>query len=252
MTKPDIVDIVEAQLPFLRRYARAVTGHAEQGDVHVEAVLLSLVNNGPEHATRHSLFTKLDQHLVSADTLIIAEGPDKDALLAMRANTRRALLLTSMEEFSIGETALIMSRSETEIARLLQEAEDELKKILECRLIIIEDEALIAAGLSQIALSLGHEVVGTANTKASAVELALREKPEFMLVDVKLADKTLGTDAVEEIHKSHDALVIYITAYPETLLTGSGVEPTYLITKPFKATMVKAVISQALMLARQA
>lgn len=250
MAKPDIVDIVEAQLPFLRRYARAVTGHAEQGDVHVEAVLLSLLNDGSEQTNRQGLFATLDQHLLNADTLISQEGPDKDVLLAMRADTRRALLLTSMEEFSIGETAYIMSRSELEITKLLEEAEAELKKILACRLMIIEDEALIAASLSHIAVSLGHEVVGAANTKASAVKLALKEKPELLLVDVKLADKTLGTDAVEEIRKSHEAVVVYITAYPETLLTGAGIEPTYLITKPFRAAMVKAVVSQALMLAR--
>lgn len=246
MDNMDIVDVVETQLPFLRRYARAVTGSRSEGDSHVEAVLLSILNKGGGHATRHDLFTELDRHLVNASASQNTETAKERPLLSMRADTRRALLLTAMEQFSAGETAQIMSRSEDDIAQLLIDAERELKSILKCRVMIIEDEPLIAAGLSQIASSLGHKVVGVAVTKGSAVKLASAETPDLVLADVKLADDTLGTDAIAEIQQERDVQVIYITAYPEKLLTGAGAEPTYLITKPFRATMVKAVISQAL------
>ena len=54
------------------------------------------------------------------------------------------------------------------------------------------------------------------------------------------------TDAVDDILKIETVPVIFITAYPERLLTGDRPEPTYLITKPFKEESVRAAIAQAL------
>ena len=54
------------------------------------------------------------------------------------------------------------------------------------------------------------------------------------------------TDAVSELLRGFDIPVIFITAYPERLLTGERPEPTYLITKPFLSTTVKATVGQAL------
>jgi len=67
-----------------------------------------------------------------------------------------------------------------------------------------------------------------------------------VLADIQLADGSSGLDAVNEILGSFDVPVIFITAYPERLLTGSRPEPTFLVNKPFRTETVQAVISQAL------
>ena len=67
-----------------------------------------------------------------------------------------------------------------------------------------------------------------------------------MLADIQLADGSSGLEAVNEILTTITVPVIFITAYPERLLTGQKPEPTFLITKPFQPETVKAVISQAL------
>jgi CheY-like chemotaxis protein len=68
----------------------------------------------------------------------------------------------------------------------------------------------------------------------------------MVLADIQLADGSSGIDAVNEILMAFKLPVIFITAYPERLLTGERPEPTFLITKPFQPEIVKAVISQAL------
>ena len=85
-----------------------------------------------------------------------------------------------------------------------------------------------------------------AATRDEAVKQARAQKPGLVLADIRLADGSSGIDAVSEILKGFDIPVIFITAYPERLLTGERPEPTYLITKPFLSTTVKATVGQAL------
>jgi CheY-like chemotaxis protein len=88
--------------------------------------------------------------------------------------------------------------------------------------------------------------VGIARTKDEALELYRKEKPRMVLADIQLADGSSGIDAVNEILQDDTVPVIFITAFPERLLTGERPEPTFLVTKPFNPDMVKALISQAL------
>jgi CheY-like chemotaxis protein len=74
----------------------------------------------------------------------------------------------------------------------------------------------------------------------------------MVLADIQLADGSSGLDAVNEMLTSFSVPVIFITAYPERLLTGERPEPAFLITKPFQPETVKAVISQALFFERYA
>ena len=73
-----------------------------------------------------------------------------------------------------------------------------------------------------------------------------RSRPGLILADIQLADGSSGIEAVNEILASFDIPVIFITAYPERLLTGLRPEPAFLIAKPFQPDMVKAIVSQAL------
>jgi CheY-like chemotaxis protein len=111
---------------------------------------------------------------------------------------------------------------------------------------IIEDEPIIAMDLETIVRDLGHHVVGVAVTRDEAVAMALDKRPGLVLADIQLADDSSGIDAVKDILAQFSVPVIFITAFPERLLTGERPEPTFLITKPFQRSTVKAAISQAL------
>ena len=114
------------------------------------------------------------------------------------------------------------------------------------KILIIEDEPLIAMQLEALVSDLGHEVVATASTRTQAVEAFARTSPGLVLADIQLADQSSGIDAVEDILKMASVPVVFVTAYPERLLTGERPEPTYLVTKPFREDTLRAAISQAL------
>lgn len=231
-------EAVEHQLPYLRRYARAVTGAAAQGDLAVEQMVQALFANPPDEVSRVSLFRALDQ------TLALRPGASKAA--AGSPVARRALLLTAMESFNAPDAALVLNVTESGLADLLAEAERQIAELSKSRISIIEDEPLIGASLSQIAAALGHTVTGVSTTRVTAVAHALAEKPDLILADIELADGSQGTDAVAEIRKAFAVPVIFITAFPQRMLSGKGGEPTFLIPKPFKPSHVRAVITQAL------
>ena len=129
---------------------------------------------------------------------------------------------------------------------MLAKAEADIEKELRTNVLIIEDEPIIAADIESLVEDLGHKVDSIAATHTQAVNAATNVKPGLVLADVQLADGSSGIDAVEDILKSYDVPVIFITAFPERLLTGEKPEPAYLISKPFKPDNVKAAISQAL------
>ena len=119
-------------------------------------------------------------------------------------------------------------------------------------MLIIEDEPLIAMDIESLVQSLGHSVNGVARTHAEAIAAVKKKQPGLVLADIQLADGSSGLDAVNEMLASFSVPVVFITAYPERLLTGERPEPAFLITKPFQPETVKAVISQALFFERRA
>ena len=128
----------------------------------------------------------------------------------------------------------------------MAEALREIEQQTHARVLIIEDEPMIAMDIETIVRDLGHEVTGVAVTRDEAVALAMEDRPGLVLADIQLADDSSGIDAVKDILAEFEVPVIFITAFPERLLTGERPEPTFLITKPFQRSTVKAAISQAL------
>ena len=170
--------------------------------------------------------------------------------LAPRA--RQAFLLVAVEEFAPAEAARAMGVTTAELQALVDEAGRDIARQVATDVVIIEDEPLIALDLAEVVSSLGHRVVRVARTAEQAVEATRTLKPGLVLADIHLADGSSGLDAVNEILTSIDVPVIFITAYPERLLTGDRPEPAFLITKPFQPEAVKAAISQALFFDRRA
>jgi CheY-like chemotaxis protein len=156
------------------------------------------------------------------------------------------LLLVGVEDFTPAEAASILNISKEELEARLTGAEADLGRQLSTDVLIIEDEPIIALDLTRLVLEVGHEVVGVAATHAEAVELAAGARPGLLLADIRLADGSSGIDAAAQIVREQDIPVIFITAFPEHLLTGERPEPAFLITKPFREEAVKAIIAQAL------
>jgi CheY-like chemotaxis protein len=159
---------------------------------------------------------------------------------------REAFLLGAVEGFTVAETAIILGNTVVETQMLLEEASDSILHQVATDVMIIEDEPIIAMDLEAVLESLGHKVTGIARTEKEAIQLAASQKPGLVLADIQLADGSSGIDAVKNILQNITVPVIFITAFPERLLTGENPEPTFLITKPFMPEMVKAVVSQAL------
>ena len=151
-----------------------------------------------------------------------------------------------MEAFSLEEAAFIIDETPEEVEAAILGAQKTIDSQLASKVLIIEDEPIIAMDLENLVSELGHKVVAIAATKDDAVAKAKSERPGLVLADINLGEGGSGIDAVSEILTSFDIPVIFITAYPEKLLTGERPEPTYLIAKPFLPETVQATVGQAL------
>lgn len=244
-----------AELPFLRRYARALTGSQSLGDAAVREVLESLLEAPDEldsdKPVRVELF-RIFHRLWNPEMVGTLASKGRSGVIAQfPVAMRQSLLLTAVEGFSEEEAAKILGIEAAEIGDLVGDARSAIEDALSAEVLIIEDESIIAMHIKQIVESLGHTVVGVVRTHREAVAAAKDKKPELVLADISLADGSSGIDAVKEILAEQDVPVIFITAFPERLLTGSRPEPTYLITKPFEPETVVATIGQALLLHRE-
>ena len=250
-----MTDTLGPHLPFLRRHSRALTGSQAMGDSYVRVLLESLLDGNmvlpegvPARLALYRLFHELwssSVHPPAAEAGALYSSVEQ-RLQAVQPENREALLLTAVEDFSIRETASILNISEAEVQESIAAALQSIDQNLQSRVLIIEDEAIIALDLENLVNELGHRVVGIATTRDDAVRVARQRQPELILTDIKLADGSSGVDAAMAIVKDLDVPVVFITAYPEFLLTGQRPEPIYLVTKPFSRDTVRATIGQAL------
>ena len=251
-------DQVAANLPYLRRYARALTGSQHTGDAFVRATLEAALADEQLKSSlaggRVPLYKAFNKVWSSAYLEVAAddegepnhEHAAQDRLRAITPLNRQALLLTTLEDFSIPEAAEVMDMDPADVETMVQEAVDEIDRESATSVLIIEDEPLISMQLEDLVRSLGHEICGTAATRTQAQQVVAERTPGLVLADIQLADGSSGLDAVDDILAIDSVPVIFITAYPERLLTGDRPEPTYLVTKPFQESTVRAAISQAL------
>lgn len=250
--------LVAEHLPLLRRYARALTGNQASGDAYVAAMLEALLQDpslldeklGPRVGL-FRLFTKI-WHSVSLND-IPEKGPaapSEQRLSSLTPPARQAFLLLSLEGFSEDEVAYILDTDVSKVREFADSAGRELAAEIATDVLIIEDETFIAMDLESLVKNLGHNVIGVARTHTDALALAKSKQPGLILADIQLADGSSGLDAVNDLLKSFEVPVVFITAYPERFLTGERPEPAFLISKPFQPAMVSAVASQALFFQR--
>jgi len=254
---------IAPHLPYLRRFSRAVSGSQQSGDALVAAMLEAIVADlsiFPEASSDRVALYKVFARLFTSVAIRVPDDHVQSAwehraatnLSAISPRPRQAFLLVAVEGFSEEEAAEVLDVSAEEFTQLLSQASAEISRQVATEVMIIEDEPLIAMDIEAMVESLGHRVVGTARTHAEATTLFNKTNPKMILADIQLADGSSGIDAVNEILNSASVPVIFITAFPERLLTGERPEPAFLVTKPFNPEMVKALISQALFFQRQA
>jgi DNA-directed RNA polymerase specialized sigma24 family protein len=252
---------VAQHLPYLRRYARALSGSQASGDAYVSATLEALVEDPKMLETGAStrialyrLFTKIWNSVgVNEQASGPASGPAVERHLAQIApRPRQAFLLVALEGMSEDDAAKVLDVDVPTLRQLVEESGRELAEEIATDVLIIEDEAFIALDLEGLVEGLGHRVLGVARTHKEAVALAKAKRPGIILADIQLADGSSGLDAVNEMLRTFEVPVIFITAYPERFLTGERPEPAFLIAKPFQPTTVSAVLSQALFFERKA
>ncbi|MCV2869106.1 response regulator [Defluviimonas sp. WL0002] len=251
---------IAAGVPYLRRYARALTGSQPTGDRYAAAALEAIladeqIDIDDGHTPKVMLFRAF--HLVWSSAGSPVGAPD--TALAARAqynmskltpHSREALLLHAIEGFDFEEIGQILDLTGDEARESVDIARRELDTAVRGKVMIIEDEAIIALDIAAIVEEIGHTVTGIARTHEEALRLAARAKPNLILADIKLADNSSGIDAVNDILGHFDRLpVIFITAFPERLLTGDRPEPAFLITKPFTEEQVRSAVSQAMFFA---
>ncbi len=252
---------VAQHLPYLRRYARALTGSQASGDAYVAATLEAVIQDpailDDSTSTRtalYRLFTKIWNSigLNGKPTATEANQPVERHLSHVAPMPRQAFLLVALEGLSEDEASKVLDIDVPALRNLVEQSGRELAAEIATDVLIIEDETFIALDLEALVEGLGHKVLGVARTHREAVALAKAKRPGVILADIQLADGSSGLDAVNEMLRTFEVPVIFITAYPERFLTGERPEPAFLIAKPFQPATVSAVLSQALFFERNA
>lgn len=255
---PDVSEKIVENLRYLRRYARALLGSQQTGDTYVRICLEDLLVEpdriSAEGDVRLQLFRLF--HDVWSRTGVHDHDTEGDSelndlsvearLQALPVSERQILLLTTLEGFSVQDASEILGVSHEEGADLLASAWSSVNEQMATSILVIEDEPVIALDIVGLVRDMGHSVIGIASSQTEAVRLAQKGQPGLVLADIDLGPGGSGLTAVKEILDSMKVPVIFVTAYPERLLTGERPEPTYLVTKPFEPDTLKVTISQAL------
>jgi CheY-like chemotaxis protein len=236
-------DLVRA-LPYVRRYARALTGSQRAGDALVAESLREMMTapaaagapDGGPRDPRQVLYRLVTQRFAGRP------APRGDRLSVKQ---RELLLLTQLEELSLDDAAAVVGLDPPAAADQLAQAREHLRDAAETDVLIIEDEPIIAMDIEELVRNCGHRVVGVAASEAEAVEIATKTEPGLILADINLGSGGDGTNAVARILRHHQAPVIFVTAYPERLLTGEAMEPAFVITKPFDPMTLAIATYQA-------
>ncbi|MCI0756891.1 response regulator [Teichococcus vastitatis] len=221
-------------LPPARRYARALTGSQQSGDALVADALRAGLPSLPPRLALYAGVTRLAP---------LPPVPPAGADLSPRH--RQLLLLTALEELNLNDAAQVVGVPPDVAETELHQAREALRSATAADILVIEDEPIIAMDVRQLVEDCGHRVVGVAATETQAVRLAQDRNPSLILADVNLGAGGDGITAVNRIQERLKVPVIFVTAYPERLLTAEQVEPAFVISKPFEPLALAIATYQA-------
>lgn len=243
-------------VPYLRRHARLLTGSKEVGDEYVR-LCLELVVAEPERLEGDHLRTQLFAAFHAAWSALNPAAPTRPADPASEEDRlahgvaklppleRRVLLLAVVEELPLDRVGRILGLEVDEVQRLLSHARQQLSRHTQAGVLVIEDEPIIAMELSQIVQEMGMTVVAAVAQQEQAVDAATPSL-SLVLADVQLEGSGSGILAAREILERYDVPIVFVTGFPERLLTGEGLEPAFVVAKPFTEAAIKTTIAHAL------
>jgi DNA-directed RNA polymerase specialized sigma24 family protein/CheY-like chemotaxis protein len=249
-----------AQLPYMRRYGRALTGSTTRGDDlvtrAVEAALTEpdryQLDTDDEPATRRRLYTLLNE-LFDADTGTAGTSvshtepghPIEAALSSLPEQERRVFLLVSLEELSTPQAADVMGLPADEARDALGRAQNAMREQLVANILIVEDDAIIAYDLTETVLGMGHKVCGTAATMEEALAAAAANQPSLALMDLRLAHGGSGITTAQALRETRALPIIFVTAFAEELKQRGLDYLGPVIKKPFTREQIERAITQA-------
>jgi DNA-binding response OmpR family regulator len=114
------------------------------------------------------------------------------------------------------------------------------------RILVVEDEILIAEDLQVNLRKLGYDVVGSAVSGSEAVKKACENKPDLVLMDVRLQGAMDGVEAARRIRSHADVPIIYITAHAAVLASLELGHRCTSLAKPFSPAQLRSAIEAIL------
>ena len=251
-------DAVLAQIPTLRRFARALAGTASVGDTLVADVVESALTVPPTADTQVRL--DLLQAVMDARGERPAGRPAdsgplhplEQALDDLPETERRVFLLVTLESLAIADTASVLRLTDADVRGALARARDLIGDRLGATILIVEDDAVIARDLAETVSSMGHRVCGIAATPEEAMDAAAEDEPTLALIDLHLARGTNGKQTARRLRGRHASLpVIFVTAYAEELERDLGFALDPVIRKPFTRDQIETAITRAVFAPRE-
>lgn len=239
-------------IPFLRRYARALTGTSGRGDELVglavpvalsdpDAYGLERHDRGPLYALLNRLFDAEEMRTALPDS----GHPMELALVQLPEMERRLFLLVSLEEVGCADAARILGLGLEEARRRMAAAQEALRESLIASIMIVEDDAIIAFDLAETVRNMGHKVCGTATTMDDAIDTARSCQPTLALMDLRLAHGDSGITTAQVLRQTSELPIIFVTAFGDEL-TRRGLEHLGpVIRKPFTREQIERAITQA-------
>jgi len=171
--------------------------------------------------------------------------PIERALGLLPERLRRVYLLVALEDLSLVDVAQVMHIAPTEAAERLTAARDGVRNALTQRVLVVEDNPILALEIGSLVTDMGHVVCGTAANEREALELADAEKPTLALLDVRLADGDNGIEVARVLRQQKALRTIFVTAFDDDLEELGARHLGQVVRKPFNPDAVKAAISRA-------
>lgn len=115
------------------------------------------------------------------------------------------------------------------------------------RVLIVEDEVLVADDLEWQVMRLGYKVIGITTSGEEALTLADQERPDIVLMDIQLQGSMSGTEAARTISRRIGSAIIFITAFAAVFIRypGEMSAPGICLSKPFSKIQLKAALQTA-------
>ena len=240
-----VVDGHDAEAALVRRYFRAVLGDQAAGDRLADALPPQpRFGQGVRGAGAARVLCDAMRRWRRVHAQAVGAAPFSPASLVRalppgRAPSRQAAILCDVFELSIAEAAEALDRSSGEVTMLLAEGRAAASAPLGARVLIVEDDPLVAEHLAQVARDVGARRVTIAKNASEAMASV---PPDIAVCDYDLGDGPTGADVVRRLSAEHGTACLFVTAHPERASRGGDGEPAFIVAKPFAEGVVRAAL----------